>query len=207
MLPVSPNLKKLGAFTLIELLVVIAIIGIIAALLLPALNSAKDRAKRAQCASNMRQVAYAYHMYNDDNDNHLPTLDMLGYSSWRYVNDPFSVCTYMKSYLPTNNLVWLCPAGRPSLVQFGVNYAWSRASSVAGTNNMSAVFGDFKQLYNTVVAWDNFQYTQPSVFGVKEDSNNPGPKVAQSYLFYRPHDGYKKVNYLRLTGEVYALAP
>lgn len=71
-----------NGFTLIELLVVIAIIAILAAILLPVLAKAKERAKMIECLNNMKELQTAYLMYVHDNDDSLPLNAIGGANSW-----------------------------------------------------------------------------------------------------------------------------
>jgi prepilin-type N-terminal cleavage/methylation domain-containing protein/prepilin-type processing-associated H-X9-DG protein len=66
--------RQVSAFTLVELLVVIAIIGILAALLLPALQQAKSRAKRIECVSDLKEIGLATHTFANDHNGQFPTL-------------------------------------------------------------------------------------------------------------------------------------
>jgi prepilin-type N-terminal cleavage/methylation domain-containing protein/prepilin-type processing-associated H-X9-DG protein len=65
-------MKRKSAFTLVELLVVIGIISVLISMLLPALNKAREQAKKVACASNMRQIGQAIQMYANDNKGWLP---------------------------------------------------------------------------------------------------------------------------------------
>lgn len=93
-------MKKQKKFTLVELLVVVAVIAILASLLMPALQSARERAKDSLCKANLKQLGYGYVLYSSDWNDYLPSCN----SPW---------CAKLPEYVNQKdgfNGIFICPA-------------------------------------------------------------------------------------------------
>lgn len=94
-----------SGFTLVELLVVVAIIGVLIALLLPAVQAARAAARRAQCVNSMRQIGLAFHQYCDAHHGHFPLMmhdvdPSQSSETWIYALAP---------YMESVDAIRLCP--------------------------------------------------------------------------------------------------
>ena len=154
-------MKKHAHFTLIELLIVIAIIAILAAMLLPALNQARDRAKETKCVGNQKQVISAQLMYSGDSNGRMvvntmgrPFSEALtgvkfnGGPNWDYTRD-----TNFASYIaPGSKKVFTCPYQIEA--DSGKFDGWQTNGMYLGTwdssyTNTTAALGNFMNMINS----------------------------------------------------------
>ena len=175
--------RKAQAFTLIELLVVIAIIGILAAMLLPALNKAREKGRTAVCISNLHQISVAIGLYTDDHAQQMPTAS---YGSGATEGPwPKLLGPYMPQRGATNtakaNRAFICPSAQyPGYQNQNLGFTYSCTGAMLG--HAVAGAGLTAALPRKDIEIETNPSETPLIFDCKLDSGNLNSPDARSNI-------------------------
>ena len=169
-----------NSFTLIELLVVIAIIAILASMLLPALNQARERGKAANCISNLKGCGQAAMLYANDNKEYLPLMILRTPPSWSHYSWADHMIYY--GYLQKGSSAMICPS-----------WEGSNPKSDTAINECYGAIGDVNCYLKTHSAFVSEKGT--GISGNARCLNLRRVKKATStfYLADTPREGFRKV--------------
>ena len=208
------NCAKNLRFTLIELLVVIAIIAILAAMLLPALQQARDRAKAAQCISNLKTHGFAVTSYCDTYDDVLPTSHFYAVDGSSFWHSAFAALKLLPNEIPSSTKpipvgVLACPseAGQRVFPNYSYYNTWKGAHYGMNRYLRHKYIGDSSTWVRTTVRKRGAALKPSITFTVGDKGFTVLTKAAPqcemraySYQMERRHSG--KWNYTTLDGSV-----